>query len=288
MREKALLTGLAVLALGSACTAEPARNEDSNITGKPAALSLTRLDCGAIRVKNFDSFFSDRPGLYAAEARDVTDSCYLIRHGDELLLWDTGVDAALKGGSFDTGAMVLSLKTTLAEQLDQLGLKPADVAIVGISHGHGDHLGQAAQFPAARLIIGDQDFEFAQKPGRPGGPNPIAPWTGDAAKVTRVTADLDIFGDGSVVALRTAGHTPDHLALLVNLASGPVLLSGDLYHSTEAREKRGVPPFNTSREQTLQSMDAFEAKAEELGAKVIIQHEPADIAKLPAFPKAAE
>ena len=49
-----------------------------------------------------------------------------------------------------------------------------------------------------------------------------------------------------------------------------------------------MPGFNTSREQTLASMDKFEAKAKETGARVIIQHEPADISKLPAFPKAAE
>ena len=79
---------------------------------------------------------------------------------------------------------------------------------------------------------------------------------------------MDIFGDGSVVALHLPGHTPDHLALLVKLASGPVLLSGDLYHSREAREKRGVPPFNTSRDQTLQSMDKFEKLAKDTGAKV--------------------
>jgi hypothetical protein len=35
-------------------------------------------------------------------------------------------------------------------------------------------------------------------------------------------------------------------------------------------------------------MDKFEALAKQLGAKVIIQHEPADVAKLPPFPKAAE
>ena len=58
--------------------------------------------------------------------------------------------------------------------------------------------------------------------------------------------------------------------------------------ATEAREKRGVPPFNTDRAQTLASMDKFEALAKQTGAKVIIQHEAADIGKLPAFPKAAE
>jgi hypothetical protein len=76
--------------------------------------------------------------------------------------------------------------------------------------------------------------------------------------------------------------------LLVKLASGPVLLSGDLYHSTIAREKRAMPGFNTSRAETLASMDRFEKIAKETGAKVIIQHEPADIAKLPAFPAAAQ
>ena len=111
---------------------------------------------------------------------------------------------------------------------------------------------------------------------------------GENKPTTLLSADQDVFGDGSVMALHLPGHTPDHLALLVKLASGPVLLTGDLYHATEARQKRGVPPFNTSRIETLASIDRFEKLAKETGAKVIIQHEPADIAKLPAFPAAAK
>jgi len=253
-----------------------------------AALSLTRLDCGTIRIKNFDKFFSDKPGLYAAAPREVTDSCYLIRHGDQQMLWDTGLSADLKGESFDAGDAVVSLTTTLTEQLAELGLKPADIDVIGISHHHEDHTGQAAAFPQARMIIGAGDLEQAKAPPPQGGPSPVAPWLKEGANLATVTDDVDIFGDGSVIALHLPGHTPDHLALLVNLKSGPVLLSGDLYHSTEARTKRGVPPFNSSREQTLASMEAFEAKAKRLGAKVVIQHEPADVAKLAAFPKAAE
>ena len=164
----------------------------------------------------------------------------------------------------------------------------AEIDIVGISHDHSDHTGQAADFPEAKLIIGTKDFDRAQAPAMPGGPNPILPWTRKGATVVKSSGDVDVFGDGSVVMLELPGHTPDHHALLVRLASGPVLLSGDLYHSLEAREKRGVPPFNTSRKETLASMDTFEALAKKLGAKVIIQHEPRDIAKLPPFPKAAE
>lgn len=288
MRTLALLFSVAALA---ACQRPDTATETSgNEAQSPAAVpvSLTRLDCGTIRIKNFDSFFSDKPGLYKAEARDVSDSCYLIRHGDQLMLWDTGLSAGLKGKSQDMGDMVASVNRTIEEQLSELGIKPADIDVVGISHHHADHTGQASIFPQARLIIGSGDFEKAKIPAEQGGSSPIAPWLGVGAKVQKATADVDIFGDGSVVALHLPGHTPDHMALLVNLKSGPVLLSGDLYHAIEAREKRGVPPFNSSREQTLASMDEFEAKAKETGAKVIIQHEPADVAKLPAFPEAAE
>lgn len=286
MTRLAVLVATAAL-LGACEISTPAAGENSDASNGPAAvaaakLSLTRLDCGSPTIKNFDSFFSDKPGLYEAAPRDITDSCYLIRHGDQMLIWDTGFPAKLKGGEMDLGGLVARLKTTLAEQLAQVGVKPADIDVVGISHMHGDHTGQAAEFPQARLVIGKGDFEQTA-----GKEDPFGPWRGEGKPVTAATADVDIFGDGSVTALHLPGHTPDHLALLVNLASGPVLLSGDLYHSLEAREKRGVPPFNTDRAQTLASMDKFEALAKERKAKVIIQHEPRDIGKLAAFPEAA-
>jgi hypothetical protein len=76
--------------------------------------------------------------------------------------------------------------------------------------------------------------------------------------------------------------------LLVRLKSGPILISGDTYHFTDQVKNRGVPKFNSNRADSLASMDRFDRIAHNLGAKVIIQHEPADIAKLPAFPMAAE
>lgn len=283
-----LLAATAAAGCDRAKTPAAAGNEvTANGSVAAVPVSLARLDCGKIRIKNFDKFFSDKPGLYAAEPRDVTDSCYLIRHGDRMMLWDTGLSADLKGGTFDTGESVMSLDSTLAEQLAQAGIKPEDVDVIGLSHHHADHTGQAALFPNARLIVGAGDFEEAKAPPPQGGPSPIAPWLKDGAKVTKATTDVDIFGDGSVVAIHLPGHTPDHMSLLVRLKSGPVLLTGDLYHSTEARAKRGVPPFNSSREQTLASMDLFERMARDYGAKVVIQHEPRDIGKLPAVSQSA-
>ncbi len=276
--------GLAASACGPAPKATENQSAPSN-AAEPASpqLSLVRLDCGTPTIKNFDKFFSDQPGLYEPGPRVITDSCYVIRHGDQVLLWDTGFPASWKGKERDLGDLTIREDKTIAEQLAKLGLKPADIDIVGISHMHSDHTGQAADFPNAELLIGTKDFELTK-----GKDDPFGPWRKEQAKVHSAEGDVDVFGDGSVMALHLPGHTPDHMALLVKLASGPVLLTGDLYHSREAREKRGVPPFNTSRELTLQSMDKFEALAKETGAKVVIQHEPRDIALLPAFPKAAE
>lgn len=245
--------------------------------------TLTRLDCGSIAIKDFNAFFSDAHD-YKPGPRRATSSCYLIKRGDKYLLWDTGFPAALKGKPSDMGQIVASVDKTVVEQLATLGLKPADISFVGISHRHGDHTGQARDFPGATLLIGKQDLERSKGPQ-----DPFGAWRGENAKVkTMEGGDVDVFGDGSVMALNLPGHTQGHMALLVKLASGPVLLSGDLYHATEARTKKGVPPFNTSRAETLASMDRFERMARNLGAKVIIQHEPGDIAKLPAFPKAAQ
>ena len=278
---------LAVAALLSSCgersASENAAAPNATSPATAAKISLARLDCGSATIKNFDKFFSDKPGLYESAPRDITDSCYLIRHGDQQMIWDTGFPASWKGQTHDLGDLTVRIDKTLAEQLAQVGLKPADIDIVGISHMHSDHTGQAAEMPQAELLIGKADFDQTK-----GKDDPYGSWRSDGAKVRAVTGDTDVFGDGSVVALHLPGHTPDHLALLVKLASGPVLLTGDLYHSRDAREKRGVPPFNTSREETLQSMDVFEKLAKDTGAKVVIQHEPRDIALLPAFPKAAE
>ena len=277
------LAGCRVSDAGNQAAGNEASNAAADATKPVVELSLTRLDCGHADFKDMNGFFSDRPGVYPPGPGKVTDSCYLIRHGDQQMIWDTGLPTATMKTPMQQNGMTGALSVTLPDQLAKLGLKPGDIDIVGISHMHGDHTGQAADFTNAKLIIGKGDFEQTA-----GKDDPFGPWRGAGKAVETLTADKDIFGDGSVVALHLPGHTPDHLALRVNLASGPVLLTGDLYHSTIAREKRAVPGFNTSKEETLKSMDVFEALAKQTGAKVIIQHEPNDIGTLPAFPEAAK
>ena len=279
---KRLLGGLmAVFAAAAAPAQAPAADP---------VVKLWRLDCGDFVMKRFGAWFSDT-FQYSPGARPLVGSCYLIRHGSNYLLWDTGLTDELVGRKFDNDQQTMSVKRSIVDQLKQIGVEPTQIGTIGISHFHADHTGQARHFPQAKLVIGQGDWDALKTSAHPGLKDPkehLAHWLSGKGAVVPAQGDVDIFHDGRVVMLAMPGHTPGHSALLVRLASGPILLSGDQYHFTEAVKNRGVPSFNTNRADTLASHDRFDRIAANLKAKVVIQHEPADIAKLPAFPRAAE
>ncbi|HZF42455.1 MAG TPA: N-acyl homoserine lactonase family protein [Sphingomonadaceae bacterium] len=246
-------------------------------------MALWRLDCGTIQVSDLD-VFSDTY-LYRGQKKTLTNSCYLVKHGASYLLWDTGLPGSAMTPAPAQGPFAMRLTVRIADQLARIGVRPDQVNFVGISHSHGDHTGQAIDFPRATLLMGPADYETVSK-----GPDAQArfgPWVSGAAKFVSVPRDRDVFGDGRVVMLDMPGHTPGHKSLLVDLPGGAVLLTGDLYHFTQQVANNGVPSFNADRSDTLGSFDRFRAIAKNRRAKVIIQHEPGDVAKLPAFPKAA-
>lgn len=252
------------------------------------AVSLTRLDCGTLNIRDL-SLFSD-VGDYVGQSATITNSCYLIRHGNDYLLWDTGLDASLVGQQNEVSPRY-SLTRTLVDQLKQIGVLPEQINLVAISHHHFDHVGQLPSFPHAKLLIGRADWDVIKSANATTFVNTalFQYWIDGMSVVQAADGDLDIFGDGSVMMLATPGHTPGHHSLLVRLSkTGNVMLTGDLAHFAKNYDRNGVPSFNTSRAETIASFKRFKKLAAALDATVIIQHEKSDIGKLPAFPKAAE
>jgi glyoxylase-like metal-dependent hydrolase (beta-lactamase superfamily II) len=251
----------------------------------PAEVTLTRFDCASSNGPADIGRFSDTMA-YEGKKLQLTASCYLIRHADHYMIWDTGYPAA--AGATPSGPTV---KVTLIDQLAQLKIKPEQIDYVGISHYHGDHTGQAVSFPQATLLIGQGDWDVLKGPTPSGTTNaaPLQHWLSGEGKSEQVAKDKDVFGDGTVVMLDMPGHTPGHHSLLVKLKEkGNVLLTGDQAHFRENYESNGVPTFNSNRADTLASFDRFKQIAKNLNATVIIQHDPRDIDKLPAFPVAAK
>jgi N-acyl homoserine lactone hydrolase len=252
-------------------------------------VSLTRLDCGNEPEPANVASFSDTYA-YTDFKVQLAYSCYLIRHGDEYMLWDAGLAV---------GSAPEAPKTSLVELLKQVGVAPAQMKYVGISHYHYDHIGQAASFPGSTLLIGKGDWDALRQGQSAGAADAeelasraryLAPWISGGGKVEALSADKkDIFGDGTVVMLNMTGHTPGHHSLLVKLAkTGNVLLTGDVTHFRENYENDGIPRWNSNRADSLASLNRFKQIAKNLRATVIIQHDPRDVSKLPAFPAAAE
>lgn len=244
----------------------------------PAEVTLTRLDCG--NGFNDQRRFSDS-FAYSNPKVPFTFSCYVIKHGSDYMVWDTG---------YLPGSTASATNKPITELLGQMNVKPDQVKFVGISHFHADHTGQLAPFADATLLIGKADWDGVNANPPMSGANVAGfkEWIGTSRKVKPLTADEDVFGDGSVIVFRTPGHTPGHSAVLVRLKEkGPVVLLGDAAHFHENYESNGVPGFNFDRAQTVASLERIKAIEKNLKATVIIQHDPRDIDKLPAFPNAA-
>ena len=241
-------------------------------------VTLTRLDCG--NGPNDPRRFSDT-FAYTESTKPFTFSCYVIKHGSDVMVWDTG---------YLPGSVPNATGKPIVELLEQIKVDPDQVKFVGISHFHADHTGQLAPFKNATLLIGKGDWDGVTSTPPMGGANVkgFAEWISEKRKVEPLTSDKDVFGDGSVLVFRTPGHTPGHSSLLVRLKDkGPVILVGDAVHFHENYDHEGVPGFNYSRAQTIASIKRIKEMAKNLKATVIIQHDPRDIKKLPAFPNAA-
>src|SRR5438046_6233707 len=90
------------------------------------------------------------------------------------------------------------------------------------------------------------------------------------SKIVIITKkEYDVFGDGTVVIKSTPGHSPAHQVLFLKLAkTGPILLSGDLYHYAEERKLNRVPTAELNAAQTVASRAAVEAFLKKTGAQL--------------------
>lgn len=252
----------------------------------PKGLELYAMDCGRITEPDADYYADD--GAYKGQARTLVVPCFLIRHPKGELIWDTGLPetiADLPGGEDPKEGVAVRRKLT--DQLKDLGLTPADIEYLSVSHSHYDHIGNAGLFAGATWIVDADERAYAFRPTARARADAFPRYAAlESAKTILIEGDgdYDVFGDGRVTIVQAPGHTPGHTVLLVRLASGPVLLTGDMWHMAESRPARRVPRFNTDRAQTLRSMDKVEALAKATGARVVIEHVQADFDALPKFP----
>jgi N-acyl homoserine lactone hydrolase len=258
--------------LGAATLAPVAGGAELPAAPKVTSPRLYVFDCGTL--------INNKPEDYNLTREEVKDTnmgvtCYLVVHPKGTLLYDTGLNDRLVGRPLYENVLEgygqIKFQTLLG-QLADIGLRPADINYLVLSHYHWDHVGNAGDFAGATWLVykGDRDQMFS-KAARDYA------WFGqysglEHSRTILLSGDHDVFGDGTVVVLATPGHTEGHCSLLVRLKNtGPVVLSGDLYHYAEERTLKRMPEEEKATG-TIQSRQKIEALLQQTGAQLWIGH----------------
>ena len=262
----------------------------------PGPLRLYVLDCGAIHVADTARYELRREEV---ETSELSVSCFLVVHPKGALIWDVG---AVPDSEWQpTGSAVvhhlslpdgqtrdIPLIRPLGEQLAEIGYPPSKIKYLALSHYHYDHTANANSFADSTWLVRRVERNAMFATPAPGTTRPETYARLKSAKTILIDNDqYDVFRDGSVVIKFAPGHTPGHQMLLLRLKNtGPVLLSGDLYHFPQERTLNRFPVFEFDKEQTRRSRMEIDDFLKSTGASLWIQHDfvaNSKLRKAPAF-----
>lgn len=222
----------------------------------------------------------DDPAARAAGLEEREEPIQVFFHVIEhpthgLFLVDTGVETALRDDPERAAVRGLVADQAHVEKLvfhAPLGewLAGRPVAGVMLTHLHLDHVTGMADVPPGTPVYTGPGETGATSPLnlvlRPtvdralAGKGTIQEW--NFVEDERFAGVLDVFGDGTVFALWSPGHTAGSTAYVVRGPDGPVLLTGDVSHTRWGWDN-GVGPgtFSEDRVTGARSLEALRALA---------------------------
>jgi N-acyl homoserine lactone hydrolase len=167
-------------------------------------------------------------------------------------------------------------------QLAALGLGLGDIETVVLSHLHADHTGYLKHLSPGRVVL-----QKAEQAHGFGGAADAAFFHADY-NLPGLPWDI-VEGDAEVMpgirALFTPGHTPGHQSLLLDMPDGPpVLLAGDVGDLRENFDGGILPGSATDDDAARASLARVSRLERELGARLLITHDPDQIRTIPLAP----
>lgn len=206
---------------------------------------------------------------------ELANPIFLIHHPKGWVMWDAGLsdDLVKEENGIESWIFHLSMKKTVMAQFEEIGIHPSDVDYFAFSHVHVDHTGNANYFKSARLVMQEKEYQIAFNPYQ-------RPYNYDDykelehAETLLLNGDYDLFGDGTIRFISTPGHTPGHQSLLLKFEqTGSVLISGDIAYYDENYRNKGIPIFNTDKNESLVSIEKIEQLLKSENAQLWIQHD---------------
>lgn len=215
---------------------------------------------------------------------------YLIVHPKGRALFDSGLNVATQtdpesyitsaGMRFNT--FFFESGEEISARLEAIDVAPDGIDLIVNSHLHYDHAGGNALLPNADLLVQEPEWNHACALSDDDvGYRKVDFETGQ--RVRLVKGEHDLFGDGSVVAFPTYGHTPGHQSLRVRTERGEFVLCGDACYLRHSLDNDHLPGILHDREAVLRVFALFR-KLEAAGARILFGHDPEAWKSVPQAP----
>jgi len=276
--------GAAALSVGVLGTATHGLAQGAKPSPTPAAdVTAYAFLCGILKTQTQYMLKDTRVGT----PFDIPVTFFVVKHGGDWVAFDTGNNALVAKdpvaywGEPVTKAYYPVMKDyeEFQVQIKKLGLAPKDFKAVIVSHGHLDHAGAIDNFKGTDVPIyfQKQELELIKKAVAEGKKTAYIP---DDFKVMSqlnikgVDGVLDLFGDQTVVAFPTPGHTEGHQSLLVKQnRAKPLVLAADAMYTLENMQDAIPPGLAWDIPRSVQALYAFKAM-KFIGAEVVPSHDP--------------
>lgn len=207
-------------------------------------------------------------------------TAYVVRHPRATVLVDPGICADVRGRA--VRELQAPLRAVVTPPVDlvpvRTGLELAGIGVDELdfalpTHLHWDHVAGLLDLPDLPVHLHDAERAWAMDgtPAQVGGvrkalrKRQVREYHLDGPPVLTFSRSHDLFGDGSVVLVDLAGHTPGSIGVLLHTAQGRLLIAGDaVWHTVQLDALRPKPAYpgllvDDDRRSTLTTMHRLHA-----------------------------
>jgi glyoxylase-like metal-dependent hydrolase (beta-lactamase superfamily II) len=223
-------------------------------------------------------------GVYSEPDMPIAMDYYfwVARGTDRVVLFDCGFarDAGLRRG-----------RTLLIDPLDALallGVAPAEISHVLVSHAHYDHIGNLSRFPDTGVVMSAREFDFWTGPMAGRAQFATSAEAAEIEYLRRLdAADGISFVSGctdvlpGIQLIEVGGHTPGQLIGLVQTASGQAVLACDALHYYEELERDRPFAIVSDLGAMYEGFDTLAELAADPARVVVAGHDPDVMTRFP-------
>jgi glyoxylase-like metal-dependent hydrolase (beta-lactamase superfamily II) len=262
-RRRIVASALAILlGLGAGCAGEVVPVTEHELVPPAVTPEAPGIDACWIETGSADvSGELATQGPTELDKWHATASALLVRHPEGDLLVDAGTSPTMREDSRElkAGARIyvrasagrIDFRETIPAQLERIGLRPAELDHIVLTHVHPDHAGGVESLPGAPVWVGPAEIDFVHEK-LSARDHHVLPRQGRALRGRMQAVPFeprpysifdeswDVFGDGHVVVVPLFGHTPGSVGVFIDLGDGRRIFHvGDVVLVEESVE-RGV------------------------------------------------